>query len=252
MAELVRNENMKIYLRTRTWIMIAMLPVILLGFAVMMKFIVKMTPGGAFDFMAMGSHLSTLAFIFSVIVAGDIVASEFTWGTVKLLLIRPASRSKILLAKYIAVILFMVTLLAVLFVSSYFIGLLFFGIGVSGPDDGLGRIAAGYGFKLVDTLMSVTLAFMISSAFRSSSLAIGLSMFLMFTAEPAVGVLSMLQYSWVKYVLFANTNLEPYFYGGKPLLPGMSLGFSVAMLVIYWVVFYAVAWALFTKRDVAG
>ncbi len=39
--------------------------------------------------------------LFTVIIAGDMVAGEFTWGTIKLLLIRPASRAKILLSKYL-------------------------------------------------------------------------------------------------------------------------------------------------------
>ena len=43
---------------------------------------------------------------------GDMVAGEFTWGTIKLLLIRPASRSKILLSKYLTTLLFAATLLA--------------------------------------------------------------------------------------------------------------------------------------------
>ncbi|TBL71109.1 ABC transporter permease [Paenibacillus thalictri] len=253
MLSLIQNENMKIYLRARTWIMIGLIPVILLAFAILMKFVIKGGIDHVLTFASMSTNVSTLVLIFSVIVAGDIVASEFTWGTIKLLLIRPASRSKILLSKYVAVVLFMLGMLVVTLICSYFIGLVFFG--ASGPTAGnvsFSRILGEYGLKAVDMLMAVTLSFMISSAFRSSSFAIGLSMFLMFMADPFVRILAMMQYGWVKFILFANTNLEVYFFGGKPMLQGMTLGFSVTMLVLYWILFYAVAWLLFTRRDVAG
>ena len=40
--------------------------------------------------------------VFTIIIAGDILAGEFSSGTIKLLLIRPANRLKILIAKYIS------------------------------------------------------------------------------------------------------------------------------------------------------
>jgi ABC-2 type transport system permease protein len=60
------------------------------------------------------------------------------------------------------------------------------------------------------------------------------------------------KYKWAKYLLFVNTDLSPYFMGGKPPFEGMTLGFSVTVLVVYWLLFYLIAWLLFTKRDVAG
>src|SRR5690606_35934875 len=56
--------------------------------------------------------------LFTIIVAGDSLAGEFATGTIKLLLIRPANRTKILLSKYFASLLFGLLLLAVLFVVS--------------------------------------------------------------------------------------------------------------------------------------
>lgn len=50
--------------------------------------------------------------------AGDSLAGEFSTGTIKLLLIRPASRLKILLSKYASMIMFGLLLLVILFVVS--------------------------------------------------------------------------------------------------------------------------------------
>lgn len=250
---LVQNEQMKIYSRARTWVMFGIIVLVVAAMAIMMKYVIGAGTNHAFSFVAMTTAMSWLVFLFSVIVAGDIVASEFTWGTIKLLLIRPATRSKILAAKYVSVVLFLVTMLLFLLIISYFVGLIFFGLsGAVSDREAFPNILQAYGIKFIDLLMYVTLAFMISAAFRSSSLAIGLSICLMFTANTIVLVLSQFKYTWVKYILFANTDLSPYLLGGNPPIAGMTLGFSVTMIVLYWIVFYVVSWLLFTKRDVAG
>lgn len=81
-------------------------------------------------------------------------------------------------------------------------------------------------------------------------MAIGLSIFLMFAGNTLVMFVS--QYSWSKYILFANTNLQQYFNGSEPMIEGMSLAFSLTVLAIYFAVFLAAAWTAFTKRDIAG
>lgn len=103
---LIQNEQMKIYSRARTWIMLAILVLVVVLWAVMLKYVVESGLNSMISFVSMSTSLSTLVFIFTVIVAGDSVASEFTWGTIKLLLIRPATRSKVLASKYISVVLF--------------------------------------------------------------------------------------------------------------------------------------------------
>ncbi|MCZ8523661.1 MULTISPECIES: ABC transporter permease [Paenibacillus] len=256
LLSLVRNEQMKIYSRTRTWIMLGLLVFLVLAMGILMKYKLEtvMPMSHALEFMSSAQMLASFITICTVIIAGDIVASEFSWGTVKLLLIRPASRGKILFSKYLSVLLFLLTMLLLLFIVSYFTGLILFGMGGAvAPDNSLPVLMRGYGLKAVDILMTATLAFMISSVFRSSSLAIGLSIFLMFTSGTAMVVLVSLRYTWAKYLLFANTNLSPYFEGGgAPLMEGMTLGFSLIMLVLYWLVFYGISWGVFTKRDVAG
>lgn len=63
--------------------------------------------------------------IFTALVAADSVAGEFTWGTIKLLLIRPWSRSKILLSKYISMVLFSLFSTLLLIVFGYGSALIF-------------------------------------------------------------------------------------------------------------------------------
>ena len=112
------------------------------------------------------------------------------------------------------------------------------------------HLLTDYGMKSINMMMLATMAFMISAVFRNSSLAIGLSIFLMFSGSQLTLLLS-LKFSWAKYLLFANTDLMQYF-DGTPMMEGMTLPFSVAMLVIYFILFLILAHFVFKKRDVAS
>lgn len=200
--------------------------------------------------------------IFMIIVAAGIVSSEFNWGTIKLLLIRPMSRSKLLLSKYLTVLLFGLTLLSTLFILSGITGYVLFG----SPDNAVPHLAYSNGevversilvqliveylLSSIDMLMVATMAFMISSVFRNSNLAIGISLFLLLMGGTVTMMLAG-KFEWTKYFLFANTDLLVYF-DGVPPVEGMTLMFSIIMLIVYFVVFQLSAFWVFAKRDVAA
>ena len=208
------------------------------------------------------ASLIVLITLFTVIIAGDSLAGEFSTGTIKLLLIRPANRLKILIAKYTSMIMFGLLLLIILFVMSLLVngiiyqfdstGLPYLSVdsqGVVTEHNMFAHLWQTYLLNGVSTIMFVTLAFMISSAFRSSAMAIGFSIFLLFAG---VLMLEILQpYAWSKYMLFANIDLSQYL-DGQPYQEGMTLGFSIAVLAGYYILFNLVAWLAFTKRDVAA
>ena len=196
-----------------------------------------------------------------IIIAAGIVAGEFNSGTIKLLLIRPLKRWKILVSKYLAVLLFALDALIILFIASFIVGGIVYGFsGASQPylgfRDGnvieinmLWHIFTTYAYACVNLLMMVTFAFMISTVFRNNSLAVGISLFLLFTGNALVGFLS--QHSWVKYILFANTNLMVYV-DGAPVAKGMTMTFSLLVLAAYFIGFNVISWLVFSKRDVAA
>ncbi|MCA1057937.1 ABC transporter permease [Rossellomorea aquimaris] len=213
-------------------------------------------------FVETNANIVLVVGLFSIIVAAGIVASEFSWGTIKLLLIRPISRTKILLSKYVTVILYGMSMLLLLFVVSLLLGLILFG----GTDqsthlafvDGkvveqniVGYLIKTYLLQTINIVMMATMAFMISAVFRSSSLAIGISLFLLFVGGNATSLLA-LKFDWAKYSLFANTDLTQYTGFTPPLVDGMTMGFSITMLVIYFIIFQVLAFLVFNKRDVAA
>ncbi|MDR4948701.1 ABC transporter permease [Neobacillus cucumis] len=214
------------------------------------------------SFVKDSSQLIMLAGVFIIIVAAGIVASEFNWGTIKLLLIRPINRSKILLSKYITVLLFAFLMLVIMFVFSGLLGAILFGFpekavpylnysnGHVSEQNMLIHLLIYYGLSSIDMIMLVTMAFMISAVFRNSSLAIGLSLFLLFTGGQFTALLAM-KFDWAKYILFANTDLLQYF-EGTPLVDGMTVPFSIFILVIYFALFQLLAFYVFNKRDIAA
>ncbi|GAF64627.1 ABC transporter permease protein [Bacillus sp. TS-2] len=213
-------------------------------------------------FLLENAGLSSLISLFTIIVGAGMIANEFKWGTIKLLLIRPVSRTKILLSKYLSVLIFALSLLLFLMISSLIIGGLLFGLEGSNPiymlqtTEGLIEstflleILKQFGFNSINLVMMATFAFMISTIFRSSSMAIGIAIFLMFSGNIIVNSLS--SYEWSKYILFANTNLNQYFNSYGPIIEGMTLTFSIIVLIVYYVAFLALSWFAFTKRDIAG
>lgn len=312
MFNMVRNENMKIYRRISTIIMIGILVLIVLAAALIIKFVEKdskgdwranltkqnqnyqttlMQPGvpkaskdsltsllkineyrlahnippesdkSLWGFTNGAKGVISIIALFVIILGSSSTANEFSSGTIKLLLIRPVKRWKILLSKYISTLMAALLMLIILFVTSILLGGILFGFkGISQPylaySNGVVRetnyvlqIFFEYGLKCVDLIMMVTLAFMISVVFRNNALAIGIGVFLLLSGSMIVALFS--QYDWVKYILFANTDLNQYF-DGTPLVKSMTLGFSLAVITIYFAVFNIISWTTFIKRDVAA
>jgi ABC-2 type transport system permease protein len=59
------------------------------------------------------------------------------------------------------------------------------------------------------------------------------------------------RYSWSKYYLFTNTDLSQYL-TDSPIVKGMTLQFSIIVLIVYFIVFNLLSWSIFQKRDVAA
>lgn len=81
------------------------------------------------SFMSFTSNMLTLVTLFTVITAASIVSSEFSTGTIKMLLTRPMSRAKVLTSKLLTTFLFGLFLVAVNVVVSAIVGLVLFGVG---------------------------------------------------------------------------------------------------------------------------
>ncbi len=206
------------------------------------------------------SGLIEMVIIFAIIVAADIVAGEYTAGTMKLLLIRPHSRTKILFSKYIAVALFAVVMLAVLAIVGYATNALLYGTGnIHAADLFLNRqgevvqkniimqVIKLYGLSIFPIMSYSTLAFTVSTILRSNALAVGISLFIMIVGNSIIEATAKI--AWLKYLPFANSDISLYIYH-LPARPEMTLGFSITVLLCYIFVLTLISWAVFKNRDV--
>lgn len=314
MRNLIVNENMKLYRRPRTWVMVGiMIGLVLLSSILEWHFDTKENAGDEWrvqleeerkmfdarmnqvdqgesdkayfkeqidiinyhldenirpmdgtmwDGINDSAQLIIIITLFTVIVAGDSLAGEFWSGTIKLLLIRPSSRLKILVSKYLSMILFGLGLLVTLFIVSVLVNGILYQFGdvdlplITTNEDGqiveknmVANLWKTYLLNVISTIMFVSMAFMISAAFRSSAMAIGTSIFALFAGQILLEILQ--RYEWSKYLLFANIDLSQYL-SGAPYQEGMTLAFSITVLVVYFVIFNLISWFVFTQRDVAA
>ncbi|MFF2754631.1 ABC transporter permease [Psychrobacillus sp. NPDC058041] len=198
--------------------------------------------------------------LFTVIVAAGIVASEFSQGTIKMLLTRPVKRWKLLTSKLLTVGIFAIVMSIILFVFGVIGAYIFFdsvpGMNLDVVNGQVievsfwGRVLLLTGLSLVNVFVIGTLAFMIGSVFRSSSLAIGISIFLMFMGVNITFMLA--RFDFAKYILFANTNLTQYIGDNHPIIAGLTMPFSIVVILVYVIVFLVISYWSFIKRDVTA
>ena len=140
-------EIFKTFSRWRTYIAFGFIALIVILTEIVMKLsadeiMLRMMRSLQKDFLIFGNLLNgwfVTAFIMNslhfhipfliTLVAGDIVSSEATSGTVRLLLIRPPSRSKIITAKYLASLFYTTAIVLFLAFMCISLGLALFGSG---------------------------------------------------------------------------------------------------------------------------
>ena len=148
--------------------------------------------------------VSSLVTLFVVVIGSANVAAEFSDGTIKQLLIRPHRRWSILLSKYIAVVIYALLMVTTLIVSGYLIGMFLFGSGDFNMKyyeislEGRKEAVVGTQFFLKmlyfipSLLVIMTIAFMLSTLFKSQALAVGIGIFVLFFSSTLGGIILML------------------------------------------------------------
>ena len=196
-----------------------------------------------------------------IVLAGGIVASEFSQGTIKFLLVNPVKRGKILMAKYFSCISYGYILIAAVFLLSIPITGLFMGFdGINTPylyvENGTVHEMSSwiYAVKVyllssVNVVVMATLAFAISSLVRSSALAIGISVFFMCAGNTITLILNQLKQDWGRYLIFSNTDIMSIMEGSS-LFPSHTLSLAITVIAAHMVVFLLTAWDGFTKKSI--
>lgn len=203
-----------------------------------------------------------------MVIAADLVSAEYGAGTIKALLTRSVKRWRILLSKYLALLL-SVSLIILLFglLSAVISGLVFGFRGWTAPvlmgfsvQDG--QLDASsvrkvpqwlfiwmeLGLAWFVSVVVATITFMLSVLVRSTAAVMGI----MLSCLIAGTILSSMVESWqsAKYLFMINLQLIDYLQQASPPIEGMSLGFSLLVLLVWGAAALVVSFVSFTRRDV--
>lgn len=203
-----------------------------------------------------------------MVVASDLVSSEHSMGTVKLLLTRPVKRWKILMSKYITLILSVSFIVFIFGLLSYVISGAVFGFsGWTAPvltgffveagelDTSAVSLIPQWQYILMEmglawfvALVVGTLSFMLSVLIRGTAAGMGVMLACLISGT----ILSNMVSSWesAKYLFMVNLELINYLEGDAPPIEGMTLGFSLMVLTAWAVAALLVSFMTFIRRDV--
>jgi len=206
--------------------------------------------------------------LFIIVIMADIVSGEQNDGTIKTLLSRPVRRWKILMAKWLTVLLYTSMLMALTAAVCYAIS----GI-VLGYDGWTAPILTGFqaspsgtfstefvhtipmweyllmavGLAWIVTAVVATIALMVSVLVKNTATGIGIMMAVLISGT----LLTTLGSSWTssKYLVNVNFGLINYLDGQAPPIEGMTLPFSLTVLLCWTIGALVVAFWNFTQKD---
>ena len=203
-----------------------------------------------------------------IIMAVDIVSGEISSKTIKILLTRAVPRWKIVLSKYIAIlILIPIVILEAGVICIVASSLIFHNLGWSEPIATGFKVAGDkldassvirvfqwqylilvYSLAWFASVCVATLAFTISVLVRNTAAAIGIMMALLIGPQ----ILQYFLSDWplVKYLFSVNLNLTQYLSGSYQPIAGMSLYFSIFVLSVWSIIALVISFGVFIKQDV--
>ncbi len=266
-------ELRKLFRRTRTWVTIAVLNALPVLVAVLVQLTdlaprpgegppflsAVLTNGALFPLAALAIVLPLFLPIAVAVVAGDAVAGEAQAGTLRYLLVRPAGRTRLLVAKLVAVIAFVLVTVLVVAGVGYVVGTTLFdaqpvggGTSVSGTsltaEELAGRTLLAIGYVAVSMLGVAAFALFFSTFTDSplgattGALAVLITSSLLFTLDAASPIAPYLPTRY--WLAFVDLFRDPILW--RDVVRGLALqGVYVGVLL-------AAAWANFTTKDVTS
>ena len=199
-----------------------------------------------------------------IMIAGTIMSEEFNKGTIKLLLVKPYSRTKILLSKFITVMLMVIFVVLIMGIMQLLVGGVVFGF------DSLSEPVVAYNFntnslqeinvfvyfltqflaQLPIFILLATLAFALGTIFTNSALAITISLL----GYIAANIINQLAISYnikfLEYFVTMNWDLSQYLFGNLPNMEGMTMTFSIITCIAYFLIMIISTWIIFKKKNI--
>ena len=300
---MITVELVKLLRRPRTWISVVLtcaLPFMVAVFITITHLVPPPGQGSAFLSAVLQDGAlypaAALALVLPVflpvavaVVAGDSIAGEATGGTLRYLLVRPVGRTRLLVAKLVSVIVYVLLVVLAVTFTAYATGVFLLGPseaaavgqvpgvpgGAGGPAPALagqaptaGQAAGGAVTSLSGAPLSLlqltertagAIAFITVSMLGVAAIALFLSTITDSALGSALGALAALVASEVLVTLNAATVVQPYLptrywlawidFFRQPVF-WRDIQRGFGIQVVYVVVFLAAAWANFSTKDI--
>ncbi len=277
MWRLFVNECIKVFSRWRTYIgfgaIAVVVPLVMWGFslggsAIQREMLTELgdefiTTGNLANGMWASYMLLNALFIhipfLITLVAGDIVAGEGTSGTLRIYLTRPVSRTRILAAKLLAATGYSTALVAFMGILSLAMGNAWLGVGdvfllddegvlILPWDLALGRFGLAYlfAFYIMFTVTALTFLFSVMVTNAIGPIVGTMAVLIVSTVLTFVDIDAL---AWLQDNLFTS-HFVLWQYAFYDPIPWESIGASMLNLGLYSMVFVALAFVLFRRKDI--
>lgn len=270
---MIRVELVKLVRNRRTWATIALIDALPALVAILLAVTdlgprpgtgpaflsAVLTDGTLFPLAAMGIVLPLFLPIAVSIQAGEAIAGEAEMGTLRYMLVRPVGRTRLLVAKLVSVMAFVVLTVLVVAITAYVLGVLLLGnetVSATGPasvsgssmstPELVGRTFLALAYAMLCMLGVAAVALFLSTVARSP-------------LGAALGTMALLVASTLLLTLDAADVLQPYLptrywlafvdLFRDPIL-WRDVVRGVLLQLVYVVVFLGAAWANFMTKDV--
>ncbi len=201
------------------------------------------------------SLLSSMQFLLPLLVAiasAELLGLEMVYGTLPTVLLRPISRSGLLLSKIVVALIFPFLLLAFLFIVSLIAGApLGFGSFVGGTGVGISGLVGEGSMSPGAAIFELLRAYFIAgvSLIPISLLSLLFTVVFMNVASGALATLTVLI---LMQLLVVFPWLEPYLLSSQLnayFASGVSLGRAFALIAVYSAIFAGAAMLMFERKD---
>ncbi len=276
---MIRVELGKLLRRPRIWVSVLLICALPAIVAVLLRAThVAPPPGQGAAFLSAVLHngslypAAALAIVLPVflpvavaVVAGDSVAGEASIGTLRYLLLRPVGRTRLLVAKLVAMIVYVLVAVLAVAVTSYVVGVLLFGNGTPAAVGQPGGVTSLSGIALSPAELALRLAgaigYIAVSMLGVGAIALFLSTLTDSALGAALGALAALVASEVLVTLDAASSIKPYlptnywlawvdFFRNPIFWRGIERGIGIQ--AVYVVLLLGAAWANFATRDITS
>ncbi len=210
------------------------------------------------------NEYSFLIVVIIIVISGIIVSEEYNKGTIKLLLIRPYSRAKILLSKYLTCLIILAFTILSFLVLQLIIGTIFFGT------SSLSIPVINYNFNtesisilnvfsylglttitiLPKLLLLMTLAFALGTIFGHSAIAIAVTLIGYVGSDILNYLVIANKVEFMKYWVTLNWDFDGYLFGQLPAFKYVNLNLSIITCIVYFLVMIIVSFIVFKKKNI--